>query len=195
MSTTLEYMGEAAPGQSRFGDSLLELVGEGFLFTKWSYGAELVLHFGELLHGPPRTIRGQPYVREYGSHSIHTRGSAWLLKSGIRMTTGGLEAELDSIATRTSASEITQDNPIQPGAVVTAVKPFVVDRPGVKGIGLRIALSDGTTLIIIPTPPEPATDAVPPDVPVYEVADWEIDTPKWRMIVGPGMKWTREPKA
>lgn len=194
MSTTLEYTGEVTPGQGRFGDSLLELVGEGFLFAQWSYGAELVLHFGDLLHGPPRTIQGKPYVREYGSHSIHTRGSAWLLKSGTRVTTGGLEAELDAVMTRTDVSDVTRDNPIQPGAVITAVKPFPVDRPGVKGIGLRIALSDGTTLVILPTPPEPATDTVSPDVPVYEVADWEIDTPKWRMTVGPGLKWTREQK-
>lgn len=196
MSTALEYVGPAAPGQDRFGDSLLELVGEGFLFAKWSYGSELVLHFGERLHGPPRTIRGQAYRREYGSHSLHTRGSAWVLKAGARLVSGGLDAELDAVATRTYVSDVTQDNPIQPGAVVTAVKPFAIERPGVNAIGLRVALSDGATLILIPTPPaaDPPGDDIPRNVQVYEVADWELDTPKWRMVVGPGLKWTREPK-
>src|SRR5256885_1873581 len=63
------------------------------------------------------------------------------------------------------------DPPVAPGAVVPGLTPFLVARPGVDGIGLRVDLSDGSTVVLILTPDEPPEPA-PPGVTLYELADW-----------------------
>ncbi len=188
MSPTIE----AAPAGSPIGPHLLQLVGEPFLFARTSYGDELVLHFGERRAEPVREVRGKEFRYESGSHRLHLRGSAWLVKSGVRVATGGFDANVEAVGTPLVSADAAGKPPIMPGAVVTGLHPFPVVRPGVDGIGLRVELSDGPTVVIIPTPDEPPEPA-PPGVTLGELADWELVTPGGRLEVGPGRQWRWKP--
>lgn len=167
------------------GSHLLRLVGEPFLFARRSYGDELVLHFGERHFGPVRRTKHGEFRYEHGTYSLHLRGSAWVLKSGAvpGAVSGGLPAEIEKELGR----PIETDPAIAAGARVTGVIPFAVERPAVKGFGLRVELSDGTTVVVIPTPDEPDADDLP------ALADWELDTPHGTLAAGPGSAWQFTP--
>ena len=175
--------------EKKFNLYLLQLVGEPFLFARKSYGDELVLNFGELQKAPSRKVRGVEFVYEHGTYRVLSRGSAWLMKSGTRIATNGLMTDLDNDAIPVDKMDFVTNPPISVGAVVTGIKPFSVLRPGIDGIGLRVDVSDGSTIVVIPTPEE-STEVLPPEVQFHELSDWEVITPSGRIEVGPGRKWS-----
>ena len=178
---------------TRFGSLLLQLVGEPFLFLRRSYGDELVLHFGEPLLGPARPTKHGSFRYEHGTYRLQLRGSAWAVKSELvpSVISCGLGFDLEKVlGAPDQRTDVANELTIAPGARVIALTPFPVTRPGVDGIGLRVDMSDGSCVVVIPTPddPDPAAD-LPPDVAVAELADWELNTPHYTLHVGPGRKW------
>jgi len=111
------------------------------------------------------------------------------MKSGTRIATNGLTSDLDDDAIPVDKMDFATKPPISVGAVVTGIKPFIVLRSGVDGIGLRVDVSDGSTIVIIPTPEE-STEPLLPEVEFHELSDWEVITPSGRIEVGPGRKWS-----
>jgi hypothetical protein len=184
MSSTATDTPPPAPAAPEF-PLLYRLVGEPFLFARRSYGDELVFHFGERRADPPRVIKGREYRYEHGSYSLHVRGSAWVVKAAVGISSGVRDwlAKVDNVPPE--AVRVEAEASITPGARVTAVIPFPVTRPDVTGFGLRVEISDGATVVIIPTPdndPEP-----PPEGVTFEpLADWELHTPYGNLVVGPG---------
>jgi hypothetical protein len=197
MNTTAEAAPPTTLEGTRFGAHLLQLVGEPFLFVRRSYGDELVLHFGERAVGAPRKAKHGEFRYEHGTFSLHLRGSAWVIKSGQApaVISGGLEEEFSkALGEPLLPANVETEQTITPGARVTAVIPFRVERPPVNGIGVRVDLSDGSSLVVVPTPeesPEPA----PAGTTLYEIADWELHTPHGTLQVGPGLKWHFTPSS
>jgi hypothetical protein len=194
-TTATDTTAPVAPPTSRFESQLLQLVGEPFLFIRRSYGDELVLHFGDRVLGPARRTKNGEFRYEYGTYSLHLRGSAGVIKSGATAAYfgSGPEAEvLKLLGEPTRRANVVTDPPISTGARVTAVNPFPFDRPPVKGIGLRVDLSDGSTVVVVPSPDEPP-ESVPEGTTLYEIADWELHTPHGSLQVGPGLKWHLAP--
>jgi hypothetical protein len=182
--------GEDAPGLGAF---LLQLAGEPFLFARFSYADELTLHFGaarEAKH-PKLRVAGL----KYGSHVLRTRGSAWLLKPGARpiVVTEGLADFIDPAVLASEAKPITHREVeagdfLTAGAMAVAVRLYAVHQ--VEGIGVRVGLSDGSAVVVIPTPDEQPPEGSPPGP---ELADWELQTPHGTAKVGPGRKWVLDP--
>jgi hypothetical protein len=203
MSTTTEAKPAVTFDKAtEFGAALLQLIGEPFLFMRRSYGDELVFHFGERILGPVRKTKHGEFQYEHGTFSLHLRGSAWVVKPGYKVDqvlsafSSDHQAEIGKVlGAAPSAASVETEATITPGARVTAVIPFPVERPPVKGIGLRVELSDGSSVVIIPTPDEPP-ESVPEGTPIYEIEDhkiidWHLRTPHGILEVGPGMvlKW------
>jgi hypothetical protein len=161
------------------------------------YGGELILHFGERLLGPVRNTKHGEFRYKRGTFSLHMRGSAWVIKSGINQSilSEGRESEFIKVfGEPLRRADVVAEFPVEPGCMVTAMMPFIHNRPDVMGIGLRVEFSDGSTAIVIPTPDdEDPLDDVPEGTTVYEVADWELKTPHFTLQVGPGLKWHLAP--
>jgi hypothetical protein len=155
---------------------LSRLVGEPFLFARRSYGDELVLHFGEHRADPPRVIKGREWRYEYGTYSLHLRGSEWVAT--------GAAGTRDSSTIADGPPAI--DLPVAAGSRVTVVLPFPVDRPDVTGFCLRVELSDDSTLVVTPTPDDEPDATAPDGTPLPPLADWELHTPFGNLVVGPG---------
>jgi len=171
------------------GAFLLQLVGEPFQFARFSYGDELTLHFGTLREAthPKLCAAGV----KYGAYILRTRGSAWLIKPGAKpvIVTEGLQDAINPEAIKSwgkplTHREVESNDFLIPGTWVVKLYSCPVDRVG--GIGFRVDLSDGSSVIVIPTPTEPAK-AESPTAP--ELADWELRTPHGTARVGPGQKW------
>jgi hypothetical protein len=184
---------------SRFESLLQHLIGEPFLFLTRGYGEELILHFGERAFGPVRQTKHGSFRYEHGTFSLHLRGSAWLMKSGITdsLLTGGMDSEfIRALGEPVRRATAVTECPISTGAVSTAMRPFLYTRPPVDGIGLRVDMSDGSSIVAIPTSdePDPLVDA-PADAKVFGLADWELRTTRFTLEVGPGRKWHVGPTA
>lgn len=191
MSTSAEAAPLTALEGTNFGAHLLQLVGEAFLFVRRSYGDELVLHFGERVVGVPRKAKHGEFRYEHGTCSLHLRGSAWAIKSGQVPTvvSGGLADDISkTLGEPLRPANVEAETTIAPGARVTAVIPFRVERPPVHGVGVKVDLSDGSSIVAIPTPDEPP-ESPPEGTTLYEIADWELHTPQGTLQVGPGLKW------
>jgi hypothetical protein len=157
----------------------------------------LILHFGERMIGPIRKTKHGEFRYEHGSYSLHLRGSAWLIKDGLSSAvfSGGMVSDFTAtLGEPTRRADAVVECPIMSGAIPTAMHPFLYTRPGVDGIGLRVDLSDGSTVVVAPTPDESdPTAGLPADSPVFELADWELKTPHFVLLVGPGRKWHVKP--
>jgi hypothetical protein len=68
--------------------------------------------------------------------------------------------------------------------------PFPV-KP-INGFGLQLRFSDGSSLLILPTPPE---EDDPEDEELPELADWELLSPRGLLSAWPGLKWSFQPSA
>jgi hypothetical protein len=85
--------------------------------------------------------------------------------------------------------ELESQTLIEPGSRVLSALPFLV-RPA-DGIGLQLRLSDGTSLSVLPTIPDPDE---PDDEGLPELANWELLSPIGLLKAGPGLGWSFEPK-
>ena len=171
-------------------DGFAQLVGEPFRFARVSYGEELTLHFGDLR--PARSPKLQDHL--YGACILGVRGSSWILKSGsepLMLTTEIHHSHMADLLGAPIRNHELEANPlIQPESRVLSAMPFAV-KPA-NGIGLQLKFSDGSTLIILPTPSEideSDGDSLP------ELADWELISPRGLLSAGPGQQWSFQPKA
>jgi hypothetical protein len=87
-----------------------------------------------------------------------------------------------------SKEELEAGKFIEPESRVLVATPFVV-KP-VEGFGLQLRMSDGSTLLILPTPPEPDQ---PGDEELPQLADWELSTPRGLLSAGPNLEWSFQP--
>jgi hypothetical protein len=170
---------------------LAQLVGEPFRFARVSYGDELTLHFGDLR--PARSPKLKD--RLYGAYILGVRGSSWILKSGsdsepLVLTAGlTLDALPPEFGTPLRNEEVESRQFIEPESRVSAATPFVV-KP-VNGFGLQLRMSDGSTLLVLPTVQEPDE---PEDAGLPKLADWELLSPRGLLRADPGPEWSFEPR-
>jgi hypothetical protein len=167
---------------------LAPLVGEPFRFVRVSYGDELTLHFGNLEPARNPKLKG----KLYGAYILGMRASPWVLKSGTEpvVVNGGVLRDLSegALGSPLRKEELESQRFIEPDSPVLTATAFSV-KP-VNGFGLQVRFSDGSTLLILPTIPEPDE---PEDEGLPELADWELLGPRGLLNVGPGLKWSFEP--
>jgi hypothetical protein len=167
---------------------LAPLAGEPFRFARFSYGDELTLHFGDLR--PARSPKLPGHFS--GVYILGVRGSAWIIKSGSESLVVTAGVFLDSAAADLGKPLSKQDfekNPvIAPESRTVEANPFPV-KP-INGFGLQIRFSDGSTLLILPTPPEADE---PGDEELPELADWELLSPRGLLSAWPGLQWSFKP--
>lgn len=159
---------------------LNQLVGQPFLFFRVSYGDELRIHLGV-----SREIPGPKGMRlRRGSYTIGARASTWFFQPDSQPV---LFIEADEVATnlpgrveQVDIRHIESEGLVQPGSIVLDAKA-----PRMRhGFGLHLILSDGSALLIRPSP------ASEEEVEEGEIADWEVFTPHERYLrVGPGFRW------
>ena len=168
--------------------SLFQLVGEPFRFARVSYGDELTLHFGDLRPAHSPKLKHKPY----GAYLLGLRRSSWVLKSGpepVVMIAGvTLNPSLPAFGTPLSKEDLEAGEFIEPESRVLAATPFVV-KPADR-FGLQLRMSDGSTLLILPTIPEP-DDSGDDELP--QLSDWELSTPRGLLSAGPNLGWSFTP--
>jgi hypothetical protein len=173
------------PGLSAY---LSQLVGEPFRFARVSYGDELTLHFGDLRQGRSPKLKH----KLYGTYILGLRGSSWILKSGsepVVITAGELFAPPPpSIGNPLRKEDLEAGTFVEPESRVLEASPFVV-KPA-DGFGLQLRMSDGSTLLVLPTPSEPEE---PEDEGLPQLADWELSTPRGLPSAGPDLQWSFTP--
>jgi hypothetical protein len=176
---------ESIPALSAY---LAQLIGEPFQFARVSYGDELTLHFGDLRPARSPRLRKLPY----GDYILGMRGSSWVLKSGaepVVITAGEVfGSSPSSFGTPLRKDELESGTYLEPGCRVIAATPFLV-RP-VDGFGLQLRMSDGSSLLVLPTSSEP-DEVEDEDSP--ELADWELLSPRGLLSAGPALQWTFTP--
>lgn len=181
MSTAVEHPpagGAANPGFS----ALLDLVGEPFLFARTSYPDVLVLHFGERRADPPRVIKGREYRHDSGTYSLFVSASEWVVKGAGAAVTNRGHDDTPPFGELRAAAEAA----IGSGSRVLAADAFPVDRPGVVGYGLRVELSNGSVITVVPTPDDDPHATAPDGTPFAPLADWKLRTPRTELAVYPG---------
>ncbi len=169
--------------------SLFPLIGEPFQFARVSYGDELTIHFGDLR--PARSPRLKHKL--YGSYILGVRGSPWILKSGsepVVISSGVVlfDPAPPDFGEPLSKEQLEAGTFVEPESRVLAAIPFVV-KP-VVGFGLRLRMTDGSTLLVLPTtsePDEPDEEGLP------QLADWELVTPRGLLSAGPHREWSFTP--
>jgi hypothetical protein len=167
---------------------LAQLVGEPFQFARVSYGDELTFHFGDL-----RPARSPKLKKPYGSYILGLRGSAWVLKSGVEplIVAAGIPIPVVSAPPLTveplTKEALESASFIEPRSRVLSASPFQVKPADM--LGLEVRMSDGSTLLTLPTPPEPDG----PDDGLPSLADWELLSPRGLLSAGPGMEWSFKP--
>lgn len=148
-----------------------------YLFARSTYGNELTLHFGKERGFDHPKLQGK--IR--GSHVLSVRGSAWMLRSGIRPVVIGCGiVPIHDEGKPFNVTALESGAMIASGATVAKATPFAVEP--MNSIGLSIELSDGSSFWILPTPPLKDDDDLP------EPADWELLIPDKLLRVGPGRR-------
>jgi hypothetical protein len=178
---------EDVPGLQAY---LAPLVGEPFRFARISYGDELTLHFGDLRPARSAKLRGH----FSGVYILGVRGSAWIIKSGsesLAVTAGLFPDSLTSDLGKPLSKQDFEKNPvIRAESRVVEANPFPV-KP-ITGFGLQLRFSDGSSLLILPTPPE---EDDPEDEELPELADWELLSSRGLLSAWPGLRWSFQPSA
>jgi hypothetical protein len=151
---------------------LQPLHGMPFLFTRESYGGEVMFHFGPKVFG--RVVRGKQL--SHGAAVLSPWASDWEIVSALRSDIVH-SADLSEEALHAAAAAVW----ITPGATVSRVEPEAESRPDRTAIGLMIALSDGSTVRVRPGP-------------AGVLPDWTVLLPDGSGVrVGPGSRWRFEP--
>ena len=169
---------------------LAQLLGEPFRLARVSYGDELTLHFGDLRPARSPKLKGLLY----GAFILGVRGSPWILKPGsepLIISEGVWMAPTPpGFAQPLRKEDLESQRFVEPESRVLAAVPFVV-KPA-NGFGLQLQLSDGSTLLVLPTVQEPDE---PGDEALAELADWDLLSPRGLLSAGPGLKWSFKPAA
>ena len=134
---------------------LRQLLGQPFLFFRISYGDELTVHLGESREYPHPKMRR----RRKGSHVLGARASAWYFRpSSQPIMFAGVEdpkSDAPSVAQKVDIREIESRPLVEVGSVVSWVDVL----PSSEGFGLALVFSDRSTLIIVPGPDSPSSEA------------------------------------
>lgn len=164
---------------------LSALIGEPFRFSRVSYGDELTLHFGDIR--PARSAKLKD--KQYASYILGLSGSSWILKSGsepVVVTSGvDLNGVPPALGEPLCKEDLETGGFVEPGSRVLSATPFVV-KP-VEGFGLELRMSDGSTLLVLPSAQEPDE---PEDEGLPQLADWELSTPRGVVSAGPSLEWS-----
>jgi hypothetical protein len=167
---------------------LQQLAGEPFLCARFSYGDELILHFGE-----PRKSRSKKLSHlVQGSYVVAARASSWYFKTAggatVTMATNGSQANVPTAFVPLTTEQVEGSQFTQPGARVVAADVAVVGPADAAGFTCSLLLSDGSSVLIVPEI-ESAPDV---GEAAQDVADWEVFiTPHNRYLrVGPGPIWS-----
>jgi hypothetical protein len=160
---------------------LAVLMGEPFQFARVSYGDELTLHFGDLRPALSPKLKG----KMYGAYVLGLRASAWLLKSGTVPVVIGTGSP-HSFGQPIGEEELEAGTFVEPGSRIAEATPF--EAKSSQKFGLQLRLTDGTVLIVLPSP-EAADQADDEDHEPIELADWELRTPHGLLKVGPKLAW------
>jgi hypothetical protein len=170
---------------------LQQLVGQPFLFVRFSYGDEIVLHFGQARPYPSPKLR---HLTK-GSYLIAARASSWFLTTQARPTVVVGSAEPVSLESKQlkllTPEQLEKSKLLTAGArilVADAIQLRSGRRPA-YGFGFSAVLEDGSSFLIRP-PLGPAAGSKTGGR-SREVADWEVFTPHERYLrVGPGVQWS-----
>lgn len=164
-------------------DLTLTIHGLPYLFARSTYGNELTLHFGkERKHTHPK-LAG----KMRGTYVLSIRGSAWLLRSGVKPVIIGCGVYPMTAPDKVKPFNVTALESgalIGQGATITKAVPLFAEP--INSVGLTIELSDGSSIMVLPTPPSNSSDDLP------EPADWELLTPDKVYRVGPGLTYSVE---
>lgn len=161
------------------------MVGEPFRFARVSYGDELTLHFGDLRFARSPKLKH----KQYGAYILGVRGASWILKSGRKplvITSGAVSNPAPpEFGLPLSKEELENGTFVESESRVLAATPFIVKT--VEGFGLQLQMSDGSTLLVLPTASEPDDEGLP------ELADWELSAPRGILSAGPNLGWSFTP--
>lgn len=167
---------------------LQQVVGEPFLHCRFSYGDELMLHFGQPRE--PEAKKVKHLVA--GSFILGARASSWYLKAAANpaVYTDLLESVrgVPNGFTPVSPKEFEQRELALPGSKAVLAEAIVQhDAAGLAiGFGCSLLLSDGTACLVMPDRSNGSD--LTSDLPA--IADWELFTPFDRFLrVGPGARW------
>ena len=162
-----------------------QLLGEPYLFARRAYADEVTFHFGTT----EEYTLPKFGIRKRGSLVLSTRGSAWLLKSLAKqlLATDWSPESLESLGRPIADNDLDSGAIVDTGALVVSANPFVFEQ--IDSFALRILLSDGTHLTILPTPNIPDDEGLP------DISDWELLTPHDVLKVGPYLEWKLETRA
>lgn len=166
-----------------------QLIGEPILFGAISYPSELTIHFGKPVEfqGPKKTVLTE------GTYVLNTVSSAWRIKSAQQGRTvlrypDIVESWFPYPAATISDDEVDSFLEKIGGAFVRDIDIAQLRH----GFGLRLALTDGSTIEVVPMPDHfeiNVNDPIPIPPP-----DWELFTPYERYLnVGPGTQWSYLP--
>ena len=168
-----------------------QLIGEPFRFVRVSYGDELTAHFGDLRPARSPKLKG----KFYGSYILGVRCSSWILKSGSAplIISAGIAAKqgAKTFGEPLSKEGLETGRFVEPGSRVIEASPFIV-KP-VEGFGLQLRMSDGSTLLVLPTSEEADSDEgedANEEENLPALPDWELTTPRGLLKAGPDLKWS-----
>lgn len=176
---------------SRLNALLTQCVGEPFRLARSSYGDELTLHFGDLRPARSPKLKGLMY----GTYVLGVRASDWTLRTSggelYQSLTNDFSPNPFGDLVRIDMSELERKPPIVVGSRVVSLESFAVDTA--DAIALRLAMSDGSVLTVLPplqtsSLPDLEDDGLEP--PSAALADWELTTPHGLIEAGSGVRWT-----
>lgn len=166
---------------------LQQLVGQPFLWIRFSYGDELTLHFGQ-----PRQYRSSRLARlTKGSYIIGARASSWFLRTNVPPTVIVGTSRPTSFTAKNlkplTPEQTERSEFLTPGSRILAVDAINLGTGTgpAYGFGLSVLLEDSASLMVLP----PATTKR--NHGRQRVADWEVFTPYERYLaVGPRLCWS-----
>lgn len=152
---------------------LQQIVGQPFLFFRPSYADEMTVHLG----APREAVSPKLQNAVRDSDVLTLRGSLWRLESPLTGTlTFSTAAGPGSPALRRlEGHELSTDRLVSPGVPVERAEPYFSEDAG--GYVL-LGFADGSRLVARPDRGEVSDSKDGSDeIPLPEIADWEILTP------------------
>lgn len=157
------------------------LVGQPFLFARFTYGDELTLHFGESgFHTYPKT-KDIPV----GSHCLGVRASNWSVTTPSR---GNYYSWDPPRGVKPRDLAVTITSAVGPGSLVLLALPLMtvesMPAPNLAWAACALRLYVGDAELTVYPAKSSDPEVGPPEFPLD---DWDLLSPKAFMSVGPGM--------